>query len=105
MDIWRRQKGEDGRVETVKKTEVKDLWTFSSLEALPPSEIEAAAIFDKVSEPENDRGENASSFDYKCLECHSNLHHNHRKICASGAVKSQESKLSCSGSENIVLTF
>ena len=71
MDIWKRQKGEE-EGETVKKTEVKDLWTFSSLEALPSSEIEATT-FDK--EPESERGENASSFNYKCLECHSNLHH------------------------------
>ena len=70
MDIWKRQKGEEG--ETVKKPEVKDLWTFSSLEALPSSETEATT-FDK--EPESERGENASSFNYKCLECHSNLHH------------------------------
>ena len=46
--------------------EVKDLWTFSSLEAL------VSAVCDKVTPFDR---KNANSFNYKCLECHSLLHH------------------------------
>ena len=96
MDIWKRQKG-DEEGETVKKTEVKDLWTFSSLEALPPSEIEATT-FDK--EPESERRENASSFNYKCLECHSNLHHHKMSHAKCQIISHFQNKAAASAQED-----
>ena len=57
---------------------VKDLWTFSSLEALSD-----AAIFDKVTPFDR---KNANSFNYKCLECHSFLHHHHKSSHAKSQI-------------------